>query len=1083
MTDFQYQGSDQSYRSPNLTYNSHQNRNEIPKDRTQIADNRTPVSAKDQYGEAVPWKKKKLYNSPFPRYRHTASTTSSDAGTTFVMGGLRDGNVYGDIWKINAVKNDQTSDYSYIAKPIENFDCIPAPRVGHSSILIGNAFIVYGGDTIQLNSSGELDNSLYFFNINSLKWTIPQPQGLKPKGRYGHSITVVTFQNEIESEEASWSSYLYLFGGQLDEETFNDMWCFDLRNFRKPTTQWKMIYDNNKGKISRFQPPPLSNHTMTVYEGKIFIFGGVTMNGTLSNKLYCFNPFDESWKVCNYSSTYQPPALEEHAATLYQNYLISYGGKDSNGFTLDHFIAINLDTFEAFKISTNGLNAPGRRSGHSITYDLVNEKLLIMGGDQLDSENNNSREDIVVLDSINDTDNDDLLELTGIDPNEFEYKTTYIYEFDLSRLEDYILESVNIAIMEDNSKNENNEVEQTYAIPKSALNETDSEIIQASEESKVPFETHSTKSISHPEDDEIFSSTPLRQRKDTKRSDRVSSSSHNTSIYSGSSGVKRIDSISVAKNRRIRSGGSVNNNDNTNSPENSKNTRTKTAEIINSSKNVTPVLRQVSQSKQHKSPPVPQGHRVKSGDSQIYRDDSKIEESGSQNALKAETGTHSNINNDKFSSKDTENNGFNKLEEEMNEFKKSSDAISANINISNFDKDSRSNLLDPAVATGSSKEADKSFLNHHNESVTSNFTMSSLLDKYSGKYSGSESTDKLFNNVHTSNDDDNSGDSLNRNISNNQDTPVLNKNSSFKDNDSSSEFKSLEEELTNNKGLKDDKSESKDTSLPVLPISSQNDEQIPKNAMDSAVALQLYEKLNFLKKSLSDKMVVANQNIINLEKENKAKENELNNLSTEVSTKDVTINSLKAELSELTSSHEKQEILLSSNQKSLGAHESAVSSLEKELEMKNLKISSLFSQTQEQSLKISAYEDLINQKILSLEKFKNILSKQQIYIKNYQLSAIKKEEELTKKIHELSLQNENLKLEFENYKKVHSSIKTNDSYFADKTFDLNNEDIENSSGQNDYNENSINDLSAGIDKFLEVFKGINSSPNQLASID
>lgn len=39
----------------------------------------------------------------------------------------------------------------------------PGPRVGHASLLVGNAFIVYGGDT-KMDEGDQLDETLYLLN-------------------------------------------------------------------------------------------------------------------------------------------------------------------------------------------------------------------------------------------------------------------------------------------------------------------------------------------------------------------------------------------------------------------------------------------------------------------------------------------------------------------------------------------------------------------------------------------------------------------------------------------------------------------------------------------------------------------------------------------------------------------------------------------------------------------------------------------------------------------------------------------------------------------------------------------------------
>ncbi|GMG10985.1 unnamed protein product [[Candida] boidinii] len=385
----------------------------------------------------TPWKKKKLYNSPFPRFSHAASASTSESGAFYLMGGLCGKHVYGDMWIIEPVKNDKTlpsDDYSYIASPIENFDRVPAPRIGHSAVLIGNAFIVFAGDTVT-NASQILDNKLYFFNITSLKWTITSPEGARPIGRYGHKISVLNFEAPIPQDELDesdnnnnsttrWSSYLYVFGGQLEDELFNDIWKFDLSNFRNPKTHWQKIQIDES---FSYVPPKLTNHSMIAYDDKLYIYGG-TDGRKISDKLICFDASNEIFIDCKLKGDFKPPALEEHTCTLYQNLMFVYGGRDSLNNSTDILFCIDLNTFECFKVLSGLFNSPGKRCGHSITVDLLNEKLIVMGGDQQDNDLTNVSEMTNVT----------------IDVSNLNYPTTVIYEFDLNLLTKYMDRSNNV---------------------------------------------------------------------------------------------------------------------------------------------------------------------------------------------------------------------------------------------------------------------------------------------------------------------------------------------------------------------------------------------------------------------------------------------------------------------------------------------------------------------------------------------------------------------------------------------------------------------------------------------------------------
>jgi hypothetical protein len=75
------------------------------------------------------------------------------------MGGLVDSQtVKGDLWMVE-VGNGSMACY-----PVNTTSEGPGPRVGHSSLLVGNAFIVFGGDT-KLEEGDVLDDTLYLLNI------------------------------------------------------------------------------------------------------------------------------------------------------------------------------------------------------------------------------------------------------------------------------------------------------------------------------------------------------------------------------------------------------------------------------------------------------------------------------------------------------------------------------------------------------------------------------------------------------------------------------------------------------------------------------------------------------------------------------------------------------------------------------------------------------------------------------------------------------------------------------------------------------------------------------------------------------
>lgn len=110
-----------------------------------------------------PWSQRQLTYSvpnsyPFPRYGPAVNSVASRDGVLYVMGGLVNGSVVkGDLWTIEAGQG------ALNCFPVLTTSEGPGPRVGHASLLVGNAFIVFGGDT-KTEESDFLDETLYLLN-------------------------------------------------------------------------------------------------------------------------------------------------------------------------------------------------------------------------------------------------------------------------------------------------------------------------------------------------------------------------------------------------------------------------------------------------------------------------------------------------------------------------------------------------------------------------------------------------------------------------------------------------------------------------------------------------------------------------------------------------------------------------------------------------------------------------------------------------------------------------------------------------------------------------------------------------------
>ncbi|EAW11530.1 putative cell polarity protein (Tea1) [Aspergillus clavatus NRRL 1] len=311
-----------------------------------------------------PWSQRRLnfstpQGNPFPRYGAAINSVASKEGDIYMMGGLIDGStVKGDLWMI------ESSGGNLSCFPIATVSEGPGPRVGHASLLVGNAFIVFGGDT-KVDESDTLDDTLYLLNTSSRQWSRAIPPNPRPAGRYGHTLNIL-------------GSKLYVFGGQVEGYFFNDLIAFDLNQLQNPVNKWEfLIRNSHEGGPSPGQiPPARTNHTMISYNDKLYLFGGT--NGLQwFNDVWSYDPRTNLWTQLDCVG-FIPTPREGHAAALVHDVMYVFGGRTDEGMDLGDLAAFRITTRRWYSFQNMG-PAPSPRSGHSMT--AFGKQIIILAGE------------------------------------------------------------------------------------------------------------------------------------------------------------------------------------------------------------------------------------------------------------------------------------------------------------------------------------------------------------------------------------------------------------------------------------------------------------------------------------------------------------------------------------------------------------------------------------------------------------------------------------------------------------------------------------------------------------------------------
>jgi ribosomal protein S6E (S10) len=187
-----------------------------------------------------------------PRTNHSLSVIN---GRAYIFGGdLPSGNLANNDMHLVILPSSSVleADYKSIpARPQTRDGPVPAPRKGHTAVVVENEIYIFGGQTA--SKSPEEIGRVWVYDVISAKWSFhdPKADAPYPPSRYLHSAvssdepgpahpsenTVDLREQEIDASKTvpippasdSWGT-MFIYGGKsMDgETTLNDVWGFDI---------------------------------------------------------------------------------------------------------------------------------------------------------------------------------------------------------------------------------------------------------------------------------------------------------------------------------------------------------------------------------------------------------------------------------------------------------------------------------------------------------------------------------------------------------------------------------------------------------------------------------------------------------------------------------------------------------------------------------------------------------------------------------------------------------------------------------------------------------------------------------------
>lgn len=205
----------------------------------------------------------------------------------------------------------------------------PHPVARHSAVNYLGSIYCFGGYSIEENKRILYDD-LWCYSVEEKVWKkIESLNG--PSARMGHSAIIHNHK-------------MYIFGG-FDEESLDELFEYDFIN-----KEWKEI-------VTKFRPSKRFFHTSVVYKDKMYIIGGTNHYDKLLTKLsyelvYEFDLVEKIWNLVDYHGEF-PFKITDHSSSINDNIIYIFGGMAWNSKITNNLYSYNIETREFKNLSGN----------------------------------------------------------------------------------------------------------------------------------------------------------------------------------------------------------------------------------------------------------------------------------------------------------------------------------------------------------------------------------------------------------------------------------------------------------------------------------------------------------------------------------------------------------------------------------------------------------------------------------------------------------------------------------------------------------------------------------------------------------